>query len=193
MPNSPVLCQRLGTTASQLGEWLRADERGKVAEFLEQRFLERYFTPVEALNKDEKNGFATIALSCLVVESLQSHYYGWPSTNGKSEFAFCRFFDREDRFSVFRGFANAFYVNVRCGVLHQGETTGGWRVRRDGPLFDSTRLCVNATKFHRALRGSLSEYVNKLQHPAADDSLWKNCHKKLKAVIANCGSTGIVQ
>ena len=46
------------------------------------------------------------------------------------------FFDVESAFAPFRGHVRDFYKGVRCGILHQAETTMGWRIRRDGDLVE---------------------------------------------------------
>lgn len=186
MSEDTILCQQPVVTVSQLTLWLNQGDKRRVASFVHARFTERYFAPIDVMATSHRNGFAMMALNCLVIESLQSYRRGWPTSNGNSELAFCNFFDREEGFSIFKGFANAFYVNVRCAILHQGETTAGWKIRRDKMLFDPATLTVNAAKFHNALKGSLDDYVTEIMGSDANSEIWKHCLKKLRVVINNC-------
>jgi hypothetical protein len=38
--------------------------------------------------------------------------------------------------------------------LHQAETTAGWRIRRDGPLFNQPRVTINAKAFDEHFRST---------------------------------------
>jgi hypothetical protein len=135
--------------------------------------------------KDRKNGFAMMALSCLMIESLESFHRGWRTTKVSGAEAFDSFFSRYPEFSVFTLVAADFYRNIRCGILHQGETTGGWRVRRDGPLYQRTTKTVNAVKFLRAVESPLNQYCARLAIEPWESSLWRLCRKKLDAVCRN--------
>jgi hypothetical protein len=107
-----------------------------------------------------------------------------------SEVAFCYFFERESLFGCFRGYGTEFYSNVRCGILHQGETCGGWKVERRGPLFEASTLTINATKFLAAIKASVTAYARRLEGARWDDAtrddLWTNFLKKMDAVIKHC-------
>ena len=136
-----------------------------------------------------KHGFCTIAICCLMIEALESFWRGWPHSRSKSESAFCFFFDRSSNLSIFRGYASDFYKHIRCGILHQAETTNGWRVRRNGPLFDLATKTINATKFHDEMENCLQEYTDTLKALDWDSEIWKNLRKKMKAIISHCGTS----
>jgi hypothetical protein len=134
MPDDTILCWNTTlttptghVTVADYKTWRAEGEPGKakIAEFFRERVRERYIEPVMVLNGEEKNGFSIMAQSCLLMEAYETFRQGWPSSDKKSASAFCFFFDREDLFRDFRGHAQQFYKNVRCGILHQGETTGG--------------------------------------------------------------------
>jgi hypothetical protein len=185
-PSDPVLCRRLGTTASQLQGWISAQATDQIAEFLKARFEERYFHPIESMEANQKNGFLIMAIACLTIEALESFHQGWPSTQRLSKAAFVNFLTREPRFKAFAGYAEPFYSCVRCGILHQAETQAGWKVRRQGTLFDESSLTINATRFHRELHGSLLDYINELKRSPYGSLPWINAEKKLRVVLANC-------
>ena len=197
MPADTILCWTTTlkpdgehVTVSDYNGWKAQGEpaRTKLATFLSERLSERYIAPVDALNPEEKNGFAIMALSCLLMETLESFYHGW-AKSPDSGLAFCNFFDRHRRFDDFRGHANDFYRNVRCGILHQGETTGGWTItRKNGhPLFDPAGLRVHATKFHQQLAECVEEYSEQLAARSITDGLWKKFFKKMDSAVRSIG------
>ena len=154
-----------------------------IATFVYERFYERYIKPFNC--KEHKNGFIMMASACLMIEALESFWQGRDKSQGSSR-CFGLFFDRNDRFSSFRGFSQEFYSHVRCGIMHQGETTGGWRIRRDlCVLFDSTNKTINATRFLKEMEDSLSEYCASLKKAAWDSEQWKNLRKKMKFICVN--------
>ena len=147
-----------------------------------ERFEERYLTPISGDSK-AKNGFTIMAISCLMIECLESFRRGWPNTRSKSELAFCSFFSNWNAFADFRPVSNEFYTHVRCGLLHQAETTGAWRIIRSGPLRrDRT---INATRFLAALRVVLHLYAAQLRQEKWDSTTWVAFRKKMEAICAN--------
>jgi hypothetical protein len=167
-------------------------DREEIATFIRDRFRERYVIPVLAVEPGEKSGFLIMAISCLLIETLETFYQGWESTEpakkrpGKSKLAFQLFFDHQWQFKAFQGHAGQFWKHVRCGILHQGETTGGWRVMRSGRLFDEDELLINATDFHRRMSGVLDSYMSELSLADWDSVRWKNFRIKMNATIKNC-------
>jgi hypothetical protein len=126
-----------------------------------------------------------------MVEALQSFRRGWPDTSrkGDGEHAFCSFFDEHESFASFRGHARDFYKGVRCGILHQAESTLGWRIRRDqSQMLTVTEIgrVVDAKRFADALRGALDRYRDALKAAPWDDELWRNLQGKMKRVCENC-------
>lgn len=160
-------------------------DKDAIAQFIKERVSERYITPMRVeLNK--KNGFTIMAVSCLLIETLESFYQGWSDSNNKSQLAFCNFFDRNKGFDSFSGQAQSFYKHVRCGILHQGETTGGWHIRRDGAIFDRQTKTINAKLFHDEIETVLSGYCNELRHSDWSTPIWKSLIKKMHSVCKNC-------
>lgn len=193
MPNQDISQVKLSSkvTVAKYIEFERARDREEISEFVYDRFYERYMVPILALDSDEKHGFSIMANCCLMVEAIESFYRGWPNTNGKSASAFCDFFDRANEFSDIKGYSSKFYKNVRCGILHQGETTGGWLITRkeSSPLIDPDSLTINATKFLTALKAHLEGYQAELSKSDWDSEIWKNLRKKMDAIIGNCRRT----
>ena len=97
------------------------------------------------------HGFAQMAIACLMLEALESLLNGRKRSIVPNEKSFADFLDREPEFASLRGRVARFSKNVRCGILHQAETTGGWKILRKGELFDGDHT-LNAVRFIRAWR-----------------------------------------
>lgn len=195
-------------TVANYREMERGQNREGLANFVQERLSERYIAPLRSVPSEKKHGFLIMAASCLLVETLESFYRGWGSTDtginrvdiqdpckpadpnrttvSSSEVAFCYFFQRESAFVLFRPSARDFYVHVRCGILHQGETTGGWRIWRDGDLFHAADQTINADKFLAGVERALQSYTGNLRSARWDEDIWKNFRSKMDAIIEHC-------
>jgi len=169
-------------TVGQYRDHVAARDRSTIANFVLERFSERYLRPI-GISPEHKNGFTMMAVSCLMIESLESFRRGWPDTRHKSQTAFQSFFSHWQEFDVFRPVSAGFYEHVRCGLLHQAETTGGWRIIRRGPLLAGRT--INATRFVAALAGTLRTYSAELRQSQWDSEIWKNFRRKMDAICSN--------
>lgn len=178
------------SSSTAVSDYLEMEKRrdaSGIAKLIGERFSERYIKPFDG-NKN-KNGFIMMASACLMIEALES-FAQWWRRSPNSALAFCQFFDRNDRFISLRGLNREFYTHIRCGIMHQGETTGGWHIRRDlGKLFDRKTKTIDATKFLREMDGCLSDYCTLLEQAAWDTEQWKNFRKKMKYVCTNTQPT----
>ena len=165
---------------------IKENNQIEIADFVYNRFNERYIMPINNLNPDEKHGFSIMAVSCLMIESLESFKLGYKDTKRISKETFIRFLSEEPEFKEFSGYEESFYTNVRCGILHQSETINGWKIIRKGVLFDSKTKTINATKFLTKLEKTLNEYTTRLKAENWDSKSWRNLIKKLNFIIANC-------
>jgi len=173
------------TSVEDIRAWLEKRDKEKIADFILKRFLERYLEPV--VNSTLRNGFAMMAIGCLMIEALESFYQGWNNSSGhKGEDIFNGFFNRFPSFAEYRGIGTEFYKHIRCGILHQAETTGGWIIRRDCLPSDPTNKVVNAEEFIKNLQLSLNEYHSSLLASDWESEVWENCRKKLNHIIKNC-------
>jgi len=164
------LALRLDDLASK--DWRQA------IRILDKRIRARYLDPVELLLRAEKYakyrwrfGFTILAIDCLLAETLQAFRLGLPDTMYKSKEMFRRFLTERPRFKEHfdRSQAEAFYDFVRCGILHQAEVRGGWRVWAVGPLLtrQARGFRINRTAFHERLAAEFDDYKTELQDPAA--------------------------
>jgi hypothetical protein len=71
-------------------------------------------------------GFVTMALDCLLIETLEQFYKGKVRTGqGMDAKAFFDFFQRSPKFKTFFNAlakSEVFYNQIRCGLLHQAQT-----------------------------------------------------------------------
>ncbi len=154
------------------------------------RVSERYLNPT--LDNPKRHGFAMLAIWCLMVEALESFRNGWKGTQWKKDAckdAFCGFINAHDQFKDLRPVASDFFTHVRCGILHQAETTGNWTVNRGSTLFSESggRHRLSAEAFGKRLRVVLNEYADTLAKADWKDPIWKNARKKFRAICRNCG------
>jgi hypothetical protein len=161
------------------------DQKG-IAAMILLRHRERYVNPVEC--SPAKHGFALMALACLLIETIQSFREGLEDTKGQSRKMFRDFLKAESGFAEFAAIADSFYEDIRCGILHQGESRAGWTIKRQGPLIDKQHQRLNATRFLRAVDASLSSYCHELEESDWGGGQWEMCRKKMEAIVANCQS-----
>lgn len=169
------------TTVSRYRELVKNGDKATLSKFIIERFDERYFRPVET--SDNKHGFALMTIACLVIETLESFYQGRSDTKGKARQMFEEFFKRDKRFEIFQSEDNWFFRDIRCGILHQAETRGGWKISRCGSMLDKRNKIINATAFLRQLRKSVESYASELQK---NEVLWESFCKKMDAICVNC-------
>ena len=170
-------------TVAKYREFEAAGKRVACGRFIVERFHERYFEPT--VNTPTRHGFTLMAIGCLVIEALECFYEGKKDSKGASAEMFERFFKRPTGLHVFDGEDNWFYKQIRCGILHQAETAGGWRIRRDCLLLDAAQRLINAKLFILALQAAVADYAEQLE---TDDRIWENFRKKMNAVCTNCES-----
>jgi hypothetical protein len=175
------------TTVRHYADMHSHKDRAQIADLIRRRFNERYLDPI--LDNPKRHGFSMLAISCLMVEALESFGNGWKNTSGKSEAAFCSFFHAHDEFKDLSPVSHDFYRAVRCGILHQAETTDNWRVHRESQLFaekDGVRW-VSGSEFGKGLRAVLDRYHDDLVNSDWNGAAWVNARKKFQAICRNCG------
>ena len=173
-------------TVRQLRKWIKkVDDKSKekIIDLIHHRFTNRYTKHIRNID----SGFLKMAIACLTIETLESFKQGRKNTKGVGEKMFKDFFETEqDLFPGFKDIYKEFYADIRCGILHQAETTNAWRILRRDLLLDTKNKTINATKFVAALEKSISGYVDVLKIESLDSKLWKNAILKLEDICDNC-------
>jgi len=160
-------------------------DKKQIATLISRRFTDRYLAPTLS-KRNVKHGFSSMAIGCLMLEAMESFRQGWPDTKNNSKAAFCSFFDGHDEFADFRGHSERFWKDVRCGILHQGETRGGWLIGRNGAVLSVPNRAINATAFLRRLGKVLKAYCRQLERSDWESDTWKACRRKMKAICDAC-------
>ncbi|ELK5409252.1 hypothetical protein RVU00_003530, partial [Vibrio cholerae] len=178
--------------ASDIVEFKENNDKNSIIQLVKHRYDERFINPFR--DNSQKHGFAMMAVCCLMVESLISMKRGINETSDArneqghkiySGELFEEFFSESSYFCGFSGLGRDFYKHIRCGILHQAETTGGWRIRRKGELVDKNEKIINATKFMNALESELNAYLHKLEIEDFTDLVWVNLLKKIDFIASN--------
>jgi len=171
-------------------KYLEDKNKSDIAEMIFYRLYGRYLKPFtfkDNLFKEKyKNGFSIMANCCLCIEALQSFKNGWGETprDAKGNGIFDEFFNNNSRvgLKIFSG--KSFYKNIRCGILHQGETTSGWRILRGGELLKEKT--INSVKFLEKMIRALDIYRKELENSEWDSEVWDNCRTKMRKILKNC-------
>src|SRR6266851_268133 len=198
-----------GWPVSRVAGCLKSANKNGLIAFLQQRYEERFFKPIQVLKTSAGNhrgfGFAIMALCSLLIESLQSYRYGLPTTheaeytkalakftspteyvinknehrNGRQ--AFEDFFSLSIHQQWFPGVdGGEFYTAIRNGLLHQAQTKEGWRIRSaETQLWNAGDRIVDRTKFANALRTAFEKYIEELTTAAWTDHLWLKARRKI--------------
>jgi hypothetical protein len=151
------------------------EEKELIASLIYQRFYERYIKPFE--DNSNRHGFSMMAVSCLMIEALQSFKEGKEDTRKISKQTFDNFFNNSNYFTEF--LATNFYDDIRCGILHQAETRGGWRIWQVGKLLDNPNKIINALCFLKTLEKELESYRDELKTQPFDSEIWNYAILKL--------------
>ena len=174
-----------------------AKNRKEIAQFVYDRFHQRYLLPFEKISSTINSGFAQMAVCCLMIEALESFQNGWDDTRevyDKEESRiyggdiFESFFSRYEEFEDFKGLGQDFYFNVRCGILHQAESKNGWLIGRKGALYSESNKSINSTKFRYGMKKCLKTYCGKLQTAEESSEIWGNFKTKMAYIIQNCNA-----
>src|SRR5581483_8533653 len=169
-------------TVSEVRELLtKTDDSSRelLANLILHRLKDRYITPLEKVPRKFRSGFLTMAAACLMIETFQCFKEGKRDTIGVGKAVFNRFFDcYATEFAGIDG--EDFYEKIRCGILHQAQTHGRFRIRRRGAIFDSVEKSINATKFLKTLKTIVEDYVNDLRGQSVNAGPWRNARLKIE-------------
>jgi hypothetical protein len=137
--------------------------------------------------EEYKNGFLIMTSCSLLIETFASFLVGQNETpRGKSADMFNKVFEyAELKNNELKKFKNGqFYGKIRCGLLHQGETYGKFKITRQGlKLLDNET--IDAILFLKYLKLLLLDYKKDLSEGNWDSKEWDACRLKIRFIIAN--------
>lgn len=217
------IAPKAGCSYWTTSEWHKAKtskDWSRMIQIFKDRMDFRYFGAIKAMiDADEKQptrryGFAILALDCLLVETLHQFYKGFKESRGNGRSVegvkrkitergsngqfFCEFlmqssFVYKSFFESQPGAAIIFYQDIRCGILHSGETQKATLIRVHQHTEDQNQLfemigeeegiILYRDTFQRLLDQEYKEYCEKLKDPE-EKVLRKNFVKKMATI---CG------
>jgi hypothetical protein len=163
-------------TVDEPSHWPRAVDI--VRDRLEGRFL-RF---VNSWLSDPFSGFIVLSIDSLLAETIQQFRSGETDGHGKSEKYIKQFLSGARFQPDFDAHARKrFYLDIRCGLLHQAEAKEMWLVRRGQKkmlqkLTSGKGYVIDVLRFHDAVCQSLEDYYGEILTPAHEDhraNLWK--------------------
>ncbi len=115
------------------------------------------------------SGFVVLSIDSLLLETIQQFRDGVTNGNGLSRKLVTKFlegkrfqpeFDKDAR--------DAYYTDIRCGLLHQAEARRMWLIRRDQPellkpFLHGDGYVIDVRRFHKCVRQSFTDYLDELR------------------------------
>lgn len=142
---------------------------------------------LNAFVEEYKNGFLIMTSCSLLIETFAAFLEGHNETpKWKSKDMFNKVFDyaaqKANELAIFKD--GQFYQKIRCGLLHQGETYGKFKISRKGfnLLEDDT---IDAILFLKNLKFLLEDYKKDLSEGNWDGKEWNACRLKIGFIISN--------
>lgn len=151
---------------------------------LRGRLNRLYFDPIHHLTREpgergQGEGFAILTIQCSVLEFLAALRKGWSFRHGhkhqgrdnyygNSKLLYTTFLREEEPFSgsfTTQDKADDFYTDVRCGLVHEGQTKNSWRIWRgqpSDPLIDFEKKAVYRDVMQRQIESYLDRYCREL-------------------------------
>ena len=149
------------TVNSSAGSW------SKAIDIFADRIEGRFLSQIQELSVDiNKNGFAIMALNCLLIETMLQFQFGWNNTpyyncNHYSRFLINSF---PEIFTTYH-LAKSFYCDIRCGILHSAQTKGKSKLTCDNSYVVRCvegGIAVSVEQFSTTLYDYYEKYKNLL-------------------------------
>ncbi len=150
------------------------------------RIQGRYINQIDLLSNDiNANGFAIMALNCLLIEALYQFENGLKETKNSNKKEYANFLRQIDStaFSV-GSVAEDFYTHIRCGILHSAQTKAESRLSdREGFVVavENNVLIVSVAGVTNLVKNHFNSYAGRLLD-SNEIELRKNFIKKMKFV-----------
>lgn len=151
---------KLSETSSKC-DWERA------VDILKDRIQGRYINQIDLLSNDiNANGFAIMALNCLLIEALYQFENGLKETKNSNKKEYANFLKQMDSIAFSVGsVAEDFYTHIRCGILHSAQTKAESRLSdREGFIvaIENNVLIVSVTGVTNLVKKHFNSYAGRL-------------------------------
>lgn len=146
----------------------------KAINILKERIEERFFYSIDLLISSEKDNkpkdntfwFSILAISCLLIETIQWFKEGIYNHNWKSKRLiknFCKDIWLDDKEQ------NIIYFNIRCWVLHKWEIENCLLFSHNGneniiTKYSEDEIVIERTIFYKKIKEEFYNYLNKLKY-----------------------------
>jgi hypothetical protein len=144
----------------------------KRPDILKDRLDGRFLRFASNWLNDRYSGFVVLAIDSLLTETIQQFVDGITDGHRRSKQMVTRFLEGRRFQPDFDAKAReAFYVDIRCGLLHQAEAKRMWLTRRKQVsllqrVVHGEGYILDVERFHAAVQGSLNDYVRLISEPA---------------------------
>lgn len=152
-------------------------------EYFMERLELRYLHPIKILQKNGTfvgEGFSIMVILCSLIEFLESTYQGkiYIYARNKNRLNNYEYSSSKEMFISFllnrkpfsehfdKSIAGEFYVNIRCGLLHEASTKGGWRIEAKSPqgtFINKFNKIVYRDNFEEAIRKYIANFGVELE------------------------------
>lgn len=138
----------------------------KALEIFDDRFYGRFWGSIQNLSTNVNvNGFAIMALDCLLIETLLQFDLGVDTTPPANWRSFSTFLKRNfpEHFDSVK--ASRFYSDIRCGILHSAQTKNNARLTTKNEFVVDLKddiLLVSVERLTAILFQYYNEYKNKV-------------------------------
>lgn len=157
------------------GDW------SKAAKIVRDRLDGRFLRYASNCLRSPYSGFVVLSIDSLLLETLQQFREGETNGHAKSKQMVTRFLEGKRFQPDFDSKArDAYFSDIRCGLLHQAEAKKMWLIRRGRasllePSPDGQGYIIDVQMFHKAVRGSMNDYLRELLQPTSNElrtNLW---------------------
>ena len=176
-------------------EW-DEDDWETAIDIFEDRIYGRFINLVREIENLPNSGFSVMALDCLLVETLQQFREGKGKTPKNKGAEYFGKFLTQTKFQSGFGktygddtLAHRFYVQIRCGILHQAETMTDSRIIYSQSTKEIVKptekgILVNRYAFHEMLIKVFDDFVQRLRNSLLpdDSNLREPFKKKMKYI-----------
>lgn len=168
---------------------------------MQRRIQGRYLDPMKTLviTNPNKDGFAAMALCCLLIETLMQFREGFPETPVRQNKKYYTDFLRNQLGSGFNEKkANRFYNDIRCGILHSAQTKndtcltfGSRYICMTKKIYRNNVLMVDVVGMYHAISEYFNKYCEELEDPRNED-LRRNFIYKMDDISNKYEGMGII-